>query len=82
MKRTLTKLIHEGGYIAEVDVAVVDSSEGWAPYISLEDASRLDEVRESLRKGDLSKAALYGKVFAVTELPSKVAEDSPRYGTR
>ncbi|MCF7849581.1 MAG: hypothetical protein K9M45_12085 [Kiritimatiellales bacterium] len=81
MKRTLTKLIHEGDYVAEVDVALIDSEEGWAPYISLDDASKLDDVREALRQGNLHKAAQLGKVFAVTPLTSKVAEEQIEYKT-
>lgn len=82
MKRTLTKLIHEGDYVAEVDVAVIDSDEGWAPYISLEDATKLDDVRESLRHGDIQAAMKHGKVYSVTELVGKVAEDSPEHKTK
>ena len=81
MKRTLTKLIHEGDYVAEVAVAVIDSDEGWAPYISLDDASMLDEIRESLRRGDTRPALAHGRVYSVTELASKVAEGPPKYKT-
>jgi len=45
------KLIHEGDYAAEVDVGLIDSSEGWGPYISLADAEKLDDVRVALRSG-------------------------------
>ena len=82
MKRTLTKLIHEGDYVVEVDVTVINSDEGWAPYISLDDASKLDEVREFLRHGDAQSAMKHGKVYSVTELTFKVAEDSPEYKSR
>jgi len=37
--RRKTKLVHEGGYVAEVEVEVMDSETGWAPYLSLEDAA-------------------------------------------
>ena len=49
-KRKRTKLIHEGNYIAE-DVELVEDTDGWAPYLSLEDAYRLDDVRDALRRG-------------------------------
>jgi len=48
-----TKLVHEGKYVAEVDVVLYEADEGWAPYLSLEDASKLDKVRDALRKGDI-----------------------------
>ena len=36
--RRRTKLIHEGKYVAEVDVELIETDEGWSPYRSLEDA--------------------------------------------
>ncbi len=65
-RRTSTKLIHEGGYAAEVDIELVDSPEGWAPYLTLEDALRLDDVRDALRRGDLVAAAKLARIFKLT----------------
>src|SRR5512145_2251034 len=31
-KRKRTKLVHEGRYVAEVDVELIDDDTGWAPY--------------------------------------------------
>lgn len=64
--RRQTKLVHEGGYVAEVEVELLDLGEGWAPYLSLEDAQKLDEVREALRRGDLTMASKLGRVFRLT----------------
>lgn len=65
-KRKRTKLIHEGNYIAEVDIELLEDTEGWAPYLSLEDAYRLDDVRDALRRGDVKTAARYSRVFTLT----------------
>ena len=65
-KRKRTKLVHEGSYVAEVDVELLEESEGWSPYLSLEDAYRLDDVREALRRGDVKTAARYSRVFSLT----------------
>lgn len=65
-KRERTKYIHEGNYVAEVRVVLLDDEEGWSPYLSVDDAYRLDDVREALRDGDLARAAKYGKVYALT----------------
>ncbi len=65
-KRHHTKLVHEGNYIAEVDVEILDTGEGWSPYLSLEDAQKLDDVRESLREGDLQRATRFARVFSLT----------------
>jgi hypothetical protein len=64
-KRQHTKIIHEGEYVAEVAVELIDTDEGWSPYLSLDDARRLDEVREALRKGDLKKAGKISRVFTL-----------------
>jgi len=37
-KKSRTKLVHEGEYVAEVEVELIESDEGWSPYLSLEDA--------------------------------------------
>ncbi|NKC12735.1 MAG: hypothetical protein GKR94_11210 [Gammaproteobacteria bacterium] len=65
-KRKRTKFIHEGSYVAEVDVELLEEPEGWSPYLSLEDAYRLDDVREALRRGDIKTAAKKSRVFSLT----------------
>ena len=69
-KKERTKLVHEGNYVAEVDVELLEEPEGWSPYLSLEDAYRLDEVREALRRGDIKTAAKYSRVFSLTPITS------------
>lgn len=64
-KKIRTKFIREGGYVAEVDVELLDEPEGWSPYLSLEDAYRLDDVREALRRGDVAAAARRARVFSL-----------------
>lgn len=64
--RQRTKLVHEGDYVAEVDVKVIDAEEGWSPYLSLEDAYKLDNIREALRSGDLKRARKLSRVFRLT----------------
>ena len=65
-KRTRTKLVHEGKYVAEVDVELLEESGEWAPYLSLEAAYRIDDVRVALRRGDIRTAAKYARVFSLT----------------
>jgi hypothetical protein len=65
-RRRRTKFIHEGQYAAEVDVELIESQEGWAPYLSLEDAQKLDEVRAALRQGDLQRAGQIARIFKLT----------------
>jgi hypothetical protein len=65
-KRKHVKLVHEGNYVAEVDIELIDTGEGWAPYLSLEDAEKLDDVREALRKGDISTVSKLARVYRLT----------------
>ena len=65
-KRKHTKLVHEGQYAAEVDVNLIEAEEGWSPYLSLDDAYRLDDVREALRRGDVGRAARLSRVYKLT----------------
>ena len=65
-KRHHKKLIHEGQYVAEVEVELIDRDEGWSPYVSLDDAKRLDDVREALRRGDVKGASRLARIFTLT----------------
>jgi len=64
--RHYTKMVHEGEFVAEVDVELIYTDEGWSPYLSLEDASMLDDVREALRHGDVRSAAKLARVYTLT----------------
>ena len=33
-----TKLVHEGQYLAEVDVTLIVAEDQWSPYLSMDDA--------------------------------------------
>ncbi len=64
-KRRHTKLIYEGDYVAKVDVELMDADEGWFPYLSLDDAKKLDDVREALRKGDVKTATRLARIYTL-----------------
>ena len=54
--KSTTRLVREGEFAAEVEVTRVEASGGWTPYLSLEDAYKLDDVRDALRAGDVKRA--------------------------
>ena len=62
-QRKKTKYVHEGQYVAEVDVELLEDETGWSPYLSVEDAFKLDDVRDALRRRDLDLAARYGRIY-------------------
>lgn len=65
--RSTKRLVREGEFVAEVDVELVEVEEPWAPYLSLQDAYKLDDVRDALRAGDIPRALrLAGQVYRLT----------------
>jgi len=73
------KLVHHGMYVTEVDVELVYTDDGWSPYLTVDDAKRLDEVREALARGDLNGASRYGQVYILTPVTSPT--DAPDHVT-
>jgi len=67
-KRQHTKIVREGNYVAEVNIELIETGESWAPYLSLEDVRKLDEVREALRQGDVKTASMKAKIFILKPL--------------
>lgn len=65
-KKRSQRFIHEGEYVAEVEIELIDTDEGWSPYMNLEDAYKLDDVRKALRSGDIKSAARLSKVYTLT----------------
>lgn len=63
-----TKLIHEGPYLAEVDVTLVVTDDQWSPYLSMDDATKLDDVRDALKRGDTATASRYARIFSLTPI--------------
>ncbi|MBI3048138.1 MAG: hypothetical protein HYY76_07475 [Acidobacteria bacterium] len=67
--RSTTRLVREGELVAEVEVRLVEAEGGWAPYLSLEDAYKLDDVRDGLRVGDTRRASqLARRIYRLTPL--------------
>lgn len=65
--RSIQRLVREGEFVAEVDVTLIEGEDGWAPYLSLEDAYKLDDVRDALRDGNLKAASrLASRVYRLT----------------
>lgn len=74
MRRTATKLIHEGGYATEVEVEFIYDETDWSPYLSPDNVRKLESVRFALKAGDLATAAKYGRVFELTPVALHAAE--------
>ena len=65
--KATTRLVREGEFVAEVEIDLIEAQSGWAPYLSLDDAYRLDDVRAALQSGDLRRAArLATRIYRLT----------------
>lgn len=62
-QKHITKLVREGDYVAEVVVQLIITDDEWSPYLSLDDAYKLDDVRAALRRGDLITASSLARVY-------------------
>lgn len=62
-QRVKTKYVHEGKYVAEVEVSLIEDATEWSPYLSIDDAYKLDDVRDALRQGDLEAASRYARIY-------------------
>ena len=62
-QRKKTKYVHEGRFVAEVEVSLVEDEIEWSPYLSVNDAYKLDDVRDALRRGDVDVAAKYDRIY-------------------
>jgi hypothetical protein len=71
MMRKSKEFIHEGKYAAEIAVDLIEDDTAWSPYLSPDDARKLDMVRLALRRGDFAKAAKHGRVFELTPIVGK-----------
>jgi hypothetical protein len=67
MIRKGIEFIREGRYAAEVSVDLIEDDTGWSPYLSAEDAKKLDAVRLALRRGEIGEAARHGRVFELNQ---------------
>ena len=55
--RSTSRLVRGGEFAAEVDVELLEAGGGWTPYLQLEDAYKLDDVRDALCRGDIARAS-------------------------
>ena len=65
--RSILKFVRGGSFAADVNVEILEEDRSWAPYLSLEDAYKLDDVRDALRAGDVDRASrLAERVYRLT----------------
>ncbi len=68
MTKTITKRVRAGNYMAEVKVELIPDDGSWGPYLSANDALKLDRVRQALKQGDIAAASKEAEVFELLSL--------------
>jgi len=67
-RRKTTKLVRVGEYAAEVTIEMIYTDDDWSPYLSLDDATKLDDVREALQRKDFKTAQKLARVYSLAPL--------------
>ena len=77
--RSTSRLVRGGEFAAEVDVELVEADGGWTPYLRLEDAYKLADIRDALCAGDIARATrIADRVYRLT--PLHVSGDAAERG--
>lgn len=71
MSRKVTRLVHAGKYVAEVTVESIPDDGAWGPYLSVDDALKLERVEKALKANDLKAASKDAKVYEMTPVAAE-----------
>jgi hypothetical protein len=63
MNRKVKRFVHAGAYVAEVEVVSIPDDDAWGPYLSVEDALKLERVEKALKAGDIKSASRDAQVY-------------------
>ena len=63
MTSRVTRFVHSGRLAAEVQIDLIPDDGAWGPYLSMEDALKLERVREALERHDIAAAAKEAKIY-------------------
>lgn len=66
--KTQTKIIRQGDYMAEVQVTLTYTDHDWSPYLSLQEAEKLDHLRLALQQNDLTTATQIARIYRLTPI--------------
>lgn len=71
MSRKVTRLVHAGKYVAEVTIERIPDDGAWGPYLSVDDALKLERVEKALKANDLKAASKDAKVYELTPVAAE-----------
>ena len=62
------EIVRAGDVLAEVPVAEIPDNGAWGPYLSLDDALKIERVRIALETGNLKEAANEARLYELKPL--------------
>ncbi len=71
MSHTVKHLVRGGRYVAEVEVEDIPNDGAWGPYLSLDDAMKLQRVELALKTGDLKAAVKEAQVYELRPIAAE-----------
>ncbi|MDJ1169988.1 hypothetical protein PMG71_11170 [Roseofilum sp. BLCC_M154] len=64
--KTETKIIRQGEYLAEIEITLTYTDHDWSPYLSLEEAQKLDHLRVALQNKNIKTASQLARIYHLT----------------
>lgn len=71
MSKFETRFVHAGKYAAEVTIETIPDDDAWGPYLSVEDALKLEAVEQALKAGDIAAASKLGRVYELKPIAAE-----------
>ena len=68
MNRKAFRFVHVDKYAAKVEIELIPDDGARGPYISRDDALKLDRVRSALKRGDIAAASREARMFQLMPL--------------
>ena len=71
MNQKITRYVHAGRFAAAVEIEDIPDDGAWGPYISFDDAMKLERVQKALAAGDLKAAGREARVYEMTPVAAE-----------
>ena len=69
-------LIRDGDLVAEVQVKLADDHEDWRPTMSIDDATKVDMVRQAMRAKDYDQVRKLAKLYRLVPVEHSPGRDT------
>lgn len=69
---TAQRLVRDGDLVAEVEIKLEKHDHEWGPTMSMDDALKLDTVRDAMRQKNYDAVRTLGKLYRLTPIEAKI----------